>query len=210
MTRYWQPGEQAVLRYRRSGKVSYVFPITVVVDTRDMTALFLAAGTPIKKRVGPTGEPTPRDISYEDRSKLPVILGDGVWKHTNVLILVRPHEAHDVRLFFEPNTDRFLQFYVNLQRPVTRLAIGFETSDHVLDLEIQPDKSWHWKDEDEFADAQRIGRFSVEEATAIRSEGEQVIRDATMNRWPFNAGWEHWRPDPEWPLPSFPEGWDQD
>ena len=26
---------------------------------------------------------------------------------------------------------------------------------------------------------------------------------------PFEEGWENWRPDPDWPLPMIPEGWDQ-
>jgi hypothetical protein len=26
---------------------------------------------------------------------------------------------------------------------------------------------------------------------------------------PFDEGWEHWRPDPGWPLPELPDDWDR-
>jgi hypothetical protein len=50
--------------------------------------------------------------------------------------------------------------------------------------------------------------ISPTEAVAIRTEGERVIAAAEANQWPFNAGWEHWLPDPLWPVPGLPDGWD--
>jgi uncharacterized protein len=34
---------------------------------------------------------------------------------------------------------------------------------------------------------------------------------ARVEEWaaPFDQGWESWRPDPEWPLPEVPAGWDR-
>ena len=29
-----------------------------------------------------------------------------------------------------------------------------------------------------------------------------------IEEWPFPTGWESWRPDPTWPLPAVPPGWD--
>ena len=60
----------------------------------------------------------------------------------------------------------------------------------------------------ELAEAVEVGLFTSEQARAIRAEGECVI--ARVESWspPFDEGWEHWRPDPDWPLPSLPEGWE--
>ena len=69
---------------------------------------------------------------------------------------------------------------------------------------VRPDLSWSWKDEHELEAASRLGRFSPDEAAAIRAEGERVIA-----AWPFPTGWEDWRPDPSWPIPQLPEGWDR-
>ena len=97
----------------------------------------------------------------------------------------------------------FAGWYVNLQEPLRRSPLGFETDDLVLDIRIQPDRSWAWKDEDELEEAVRLGRFTEDEAQAIRAEGERVLEER-----PWPTGWEDWRPGPGWPLPRLPEGWD--
>ena len=72
-----------------------------------------------------------------------------------------------------------------------------------LDVWVEPDGTWSWKDEDDFADAQALDVLDEEAAAAIRVEGERVIRER-----PWPTGWEDWRPDPEWEPPSLPEGWE--
>jgi predicted RNA-binding protein associated with RNAse of E/G family len=61
--------------------------------------------------------------------------------------------------------------------------------DHALDVVIEPDGKWHWKDEDDFVEAQRLGVFTPEEAAAVRREGERVIAERL-----WITGWERWRP----------------
>jgi hypothetical protein len=61
--------------------------------------------------------------------------------------------------------------------------------DHALDLVIEPDGKWYWKDEDDFAEAQHLGVLTPQEAAAVRHEGERVIAGQL-----WLTGWEHWRP----------------
>jgi predicted RNA-binding protein associated with RNAse of E/G family len=89
-----------------------------------------------------------------------------------------------------------------------RTPVGFDSTDHLLDVQIAPDRAWNWKDEDEFAVVQSRGLISPADALATRAEGERVIAAAEQNLWPFNGGWEHWQPDPGWPIPAIPDGWD--
>jgi len=203
------PGDQILVRYRRLGPVTFAVPQTVVEDGPDLTVLFTHAGTPIKERMRPDGTPIPREISYEARSLVPVAVGDGIWKRNHVLTLVRPGDAHDIRLFWSEADWTFRGWYVNLQRPVKRVAVGFDTADHVLDISVDPAMNWSWKDEHELADAVRIGRFSQYEADAIRAEGERVIARIEARSWPFDAWYETWRPDPAWPIPTMPTNWDE-
>jgi len=207
---YWKPGDIALLRYRRLGPVTYALPTTVVADGEHLTMLYLRSGTPIKRRVLADGRPTPRDIPYAEQAALPVIVGAGHWTANHALILVRPGDAHDVRLFWSENDWTFRGWYVNLQRPVRRVRVGFDTADQVLDIFVEPDGTWRWKDEDEFAAAIEIGRFTPDEAAAIRAEGERVIERIETRAWPFNAGYERWRPDPAWPVPAMPDDWNSD
>lgn len=207
---YWTAGDIALLRYRRLGPVTYALPTTVVEDGEHLTRLYLRPGTPIKRRVLADGRPTPRHIPYREQAALPVIVGDGTWSANHALILIRPGDAHDIRLFWSEDDWAFRGWYINLQRPVQRERVGFDTADHVLDIVVEPDGTWHWKDDDELAAAIEIGRFTPDQAAAIREEGERVIPRIEARSWPFDAGYEHWRPDPAWPVPVLPSNWESD
>jgi len=206
---YRQSGDQALIRFRRLGKVSYAIPATIVTDGPEYAALFVMPGTPTKTRLMPDGSPIPRDFPFDQRAKLPHIVGDSVWKRNHALFIFPVGEAHDFRLHWSGDDWSFRGYYVNLQDPVKRVATGFDTADHVLDLDVAPDLSWSWKDEDEFAIAKEIGRFSAEEADAIRAEGERVIPEIEARRWPFDGSLIDWRPDPTWPIPTVPRDWNE-
>jgi hypothetical protein len=68
-------------------------------------------------------------------------------------------------------------------------------------LIVRPDGGYRWKDEDELEQAAAAGLL---DAAAVRAEAQRVLEE-----WPFPTGWEHWRPDPAWPVPQLPEGWDR-
>ncbi|MGH2558391.1 MAG: DUF402 domain-containing protein [Thermomicrobiales bacterium] len=204
----WTPGDAIVLRYRKRGCISWATPVRVIEDAPECVALYMAAETPRKRPVQLDGTPIPRSLPYEERHALPWRLGDTVWRETAVLMLTRPGAAHSFWAFWRGVDWSFRGWYVNLQAPLRRTAVGFDSEDHLLDVVVAPDLSWAWKDEDEFAAAQRIGRFSPDQATAIRTEGEAAIRAIERRAWPFDAGWESWRPDPSWAIPTLPAGWD--
>ena len=79
------------------------------------------------------------------------------------------------------------------------------SSDHVLDIVVQPDRTYHRKDEDELAEAVRQGRYTAAKAAAIEVDADEV--EAVIDAWgsPFCDGWESWQPDPAWPIPPLPD-----
>jgi hypothetical protein len=90
-----------------------------------------------------------------------------------------------------------------------RTPIGFDYMGQLLDIIVEPDLSgWHWKDEDEFQEAQELGLISPERAGSMRAEGESVVEMLLSGKSIFN-GWEHWKPDPSWEIPTLPEGWER-
>ena len=102
-------------------------------------------------------------------------------------------------------------WYVDLQEPLRRTVVGFDTMDNLLDIVISPDLSeWQWKDEDEFQEAVAIGVYSAEEARAIRAEGERAIELLRAGQPPFCDGWDKWSPPVEWQIPQLPDGWDKE
>lgn len=200
----WIPGSPIVYREVWRGKVWTARSVSVVQDAPDLIVLFFHAGTRWKK-------PIPLDPSTEQLRLLLVgnwQLVHATWKWDS-LILIHPGEAHAVHVMRGDNRE-FLGWYINLQEPLRRTAIGFDFMDHALDIVVKPDLSaWVWKDEDHFQWDQEVGLISSQEVREIRAEGGRVIERIRTRASPFNEGWENWFPPPEWPSPDLPKGWDQ-
>lgn len=204
----WKSGDQIALRFVRQGTVTYVTPCTVVEDSEDTIALYVAVDTPVKKPFGLDGQPIPRELTYTERRNTPWRLGDGKWTDRSVLWISEPGASHAVGVFWEGADRSFVGWYVNLQDPLRRSSAGFDTADHILDITIAPDLTWRWKDEDEFAEAIEHGRFTPEESARIRACGESVIAVMEHGDWPFQLEVAKWRPDPSWSIPEMPSNWD--
>lgn len=198
----WKPGDQIVLREVWQGKVWTGRPVTVVQDEPDLLALFIPAGTPWRKPVAPDGGPL----------RLPVsewVLADQR-QPIDVLRLTTPGARHGVLVFWREGHREFIGWYINLEEPLRRTAIGFDYMDQALDVVISADRTqWEWKDEDELMDAQAAGILTAQDAREVRAEGERAIRLLESGQPPFNGGWERWSPDPAWRIPELPEGWER-
>ncbi|MFI2370918.1 DUF402 domain-containing protein [Streptomyces sp. NPDC018833] len=207
----WRPGDQILWRYRGHApdldgcSVHICRPVTVVQDTADMLAVWMAPGTECVKPVLVDGTPVHRE-PLATRYTAPRTLTRDRWFGSGVLKLARPGDPWSVWLFWETGW-RFKSWYVNLEEPRTRWAGGVDSEDHFLDISVYPDRSWLWRDEDEFAEAQRVGLMDAEKAARVRAAGRAAV--ASIRAWetPFSAGWEHWRPDPSWPVPKLPADW---
>ena len=135
---------------------------------------------------------------------------DWSWVDTDVLTLTIPRASHSIYVMWEAGQANLRCWYVNLQEPLRRTPIGFDTMDQILDIVIKPDLSgWSWKDEDEFREAQKLGVFSVMQVRDLRVEGERVIESLRARAFPFNDGWAQWRPPLKWLKPELLQGWDK-
>ncbi|MFJ8926855.1 MULTISPECIES: cytidylyl-2-hydroxypropylphosphonate hydrolase [unclassified Streptomyces] len=205
----WAPGEPILWRYRANGGDGFHIcrPVTVVQDTDELLAVWMAPGTECVKPVIADGTPVHRE-PLATRYTKPRTLQRDRWSGTGVLKLARPGDPWSVWLFWEPGW-RFRNWYVNLEAPRARWAGGVDSEDHFLDLSVYPDGSWRWHDEDEFAQAQAVGLMSPAQASEVRSAGRLAVEAIENWRRPFPDGWQHWRPDPAWPVPALPADWDR-
>jgi hypothetical protein len=194
----WQPGDSVVLRYFSRGRPSGALPTRLVSNGGDR-ALWVPSGTPLKW-AGLNGRHI-REAPLRERFTQPWSPIDRPWTGDGVLILGRPGRAHSIWLFRDDG--RFAGWYVNLEAPWRPYRHGFDTEDHALDIWVEGDGSWRWKDEDELAVAVDVGFFTPAQAEAFRAEGECVVAE-----WPFPTGWEEWQADPAWPLLELPPDWD--
>ncbi|MGP3982554.1 cytidylyl-2-hydroxypropylphosphonate hydrolase [Streptomyces sp. KR80] len=204
----WAPGEHILWRYRGNATDRFHIcrPVTVVQDSPELLAVWMAPGTLCVKPVLSDGTPVHRE-PLATRYTKPRSVTLSRWFGTGVLKLARPGDPWSVWLFWEPGW-RFKNWYVNLEEPRHRWARGVDSEDHFLDIAVHPDRSWEWKDEDEFGQAQRAGLMSAPQAESVRAAGRAAVE--LIEAWgaPFRDGWEGWRPDPAWPIPGLPPDWD--
>ena len=198
------PGEVVALRYiTTAGQVDMVWPCRTIVDRPDVVALFIPAGS--------VTHVDPKRTAAEKRARPQpqVPLGRMVWRR-DTLRLLFPGQHHSVWLYWERDAAgrRFAGYFVNLEEPIRRTPIGFDTQDHTLDVVVSPALDWRWRDEGELGNHVAEGFFTPELAAAVRAEGERVIAAIEERAHPCLHGWVDWTPDPTWEIPAMPDGWD--
>ena len=198
--RRFAPGDPIVLRELWGDRVFEARPSLVVQDDPEQISLFLPPSVRCAVPVA------------EDGSVLRV--PDRPWRldvhrrgPQGVLSFAWPGIPYAVLLW---TTHHRPVWYVNLERPLERTGIGFDTVDHALDVLIELDgSSWTWKDEDELEEAVANGLFTEADADGFRRWGERARDRILRGEPPFDRDWAGWRPDPAWPTPELPEGWDR-
>lgn len=206
---FWEPGSQILWRYRQNAGDTFHIarPVTVVRDDEDLLAVWLAPGTECVKPVMADGTQVHAE-PLASRYKKPRDVARGRWFGTGVLKLARPGEPWSVWLFWEPGWC-FKNWYVNLETPLARWDGGVDSEDHFLDICVYPDRSWDWRDEDEFAQAQQDGLMDAQAAERVRAAGRSAVEMIRVWGSPFTDGWQNWRPNPAWGVPSLPDDWDR-
>ena len=200
MERWWHPGEPVVIREVWAGRIFEARPCTVVQDLPSQTTLFRPSGAACAVPIARDGSELRMPMDTWDLALRPAT--------SSILSFAWPETPYAVLLPWRED-GTLGQWYVNLQAPLVRTDVGFDTVDHVLDVVIEPDRSaWRWKDEDELAEAAAIGHFTAEDAAWFRWWGERAVEHVLLRQPPFDLDWESWTPDPSWPLPGLPFGWD--
>jgi uncharacterized protein len=194
-------GDRALFRFVWPGRIFWALPATVVEQSDARVALWIAPYSPIM-RPPSLRVPIPKVAARE------WTLGEECWLGGGVLMLHERGSAHSIWPRWN-ESGAFGGWYVNLEDPWRESALGFDTTDHALDIVVRPDRSWEWKDEDDLAKGVEVGLFSPPQARAIRQEGERVVERIESWSAPFDESWENWCPDPAWPMPSIPEGWNR-
>jgi hypothetical protein len=189
----WETGTSVRFRYVRDGRAFWTLPARVVRDDSEELVLWIAPGSEMLR--------PPQRVTAENLAAGRWNQQRSEWTGPGVLMRRTPREAgHAVWLFWTDGAERtFRGWYVNLEK-WSRDVRGVDAFDQVLDIWVNADGRWEWKDEDELADCVDAGVFSVRDAGRIRGEGQRVL-----DAWPFPTGWEEWEPDPTWAAPRLAE-----
>jgi Protein of unknown function (DUF402) len=206
----FRPGDTIVLQEIWRGRVWAARPMRVVADEGESVALWFPLGTCWKAPTSKPGRTWSED--HGERLARCAALGEWVFRDMEMdydsLWLMREGDWHAVWVSWLPGGEHW-GWYVNLQEPFRRTPAGFVTMDLVLDVIVDPDRSWRWKDEDELETFIEHGVIDEHLAGRVRAEGLEVARRAELNEPPFSEPWASWRPGAGWTRPELPEGWDE-
>jgi hypothetical protein len=192
----WRPGDAIVRRDVWRGRPVVGWGGTVVADDDDLLVLYMPEGAPLSATRDFFGAPHP--WSGKDR-----------WRGHGVLQLQRPGELHAVWVFWQGPERELGAWYVNIQEPFRRSALGFDTQDLELDIVISPAGTWRWKDEELLDAWVERGRWTPDEVAEIRAEGERITAELEAGRRWWSQEWATWEPDPSWHVPAeLPPDWD--
>lgn len=195
----FESGDGVALREIWEGRVWSARPATVVEDAEDQITLFIPAQA---RWMAPFRDGERLKIQQPEYE-----LVEQPYK-AHVLSWAWPGSSAAVLLFYEEDWSPS-HWYVNLEDPLRRSPVGFDTLDHKLDVIVGLDGAWHWKDEDQFEEIVERGVLPADDAPGLREEAERAIQRLLERRPPFDRDWFGWRPDPSWPEPALPEGWDR-
>ncbi|MFI6760630.1 DUF402 domain-containing protein [Micromonospora sp. NPDC050417] len=198
----------------RRGRIGWVRPATVVSDDDRGLLLWIGRGTPVAHEVADDGRGM-RAMPFTEWLTRSYQLATGVWAGPPLLMFLPAGADHSVWWFRDGATDRFTHWYVNLEEHAQRwddgAVAGVDMVDQDLDILVQPDLTWCWKDEEEFAErlAHPEGYWVPDEA-AVRAEGLRVVATIESGGFPFDGTWCDLVPDPAWTIPAaLPAGWNR-
>jgi len=212
MTKSWMPGEPVALRGIYNNRVWYMQSALVVHDSPEEVALAILPGAECS---------APREYIHGKHGDCGLYdrwgnyLGDRwnmenyLWRTNRLLILLQPEMYYARMFFWDHGSGNFLCYYVNFQLPFRRTEIGFDTLDLELDIIIEPDHEWHWKDVENYQKGIDCGVIRREWVEQIDKAKQEVLETHENRSYPFDGSWLDWKPDPSWQLPRLLENWDK-
>jgi hypothetical protein len=207
----FEPGETIYLRHFQRAQLGLLFPLRAVHCGNDGLLLWTPAGTQGWHFDMPDG----RGLSQTplpEWSATPRVPGTHRVDHDFLSWHPRGRD-YSIRWFFRP-AGTFSGWYANLEEPAVAWRdadlAGIDTVDWDLDVVIRPDRTWEWKDEEEFtARLAMPDAYWVDDEQRVRRAGHDVIALVEAGAFPFDGTWCDFRPDPTWPAISskMPTGW---
>ncbi len=207
------PGRVVLYRNIDGPRTASVRPCRVVSDDERGLLLWLPRDSKVLVQDAVDGRGI-RDMPFPEWVTLPTRMVEKTWQGPGVLKFLPPEADHSV-WFFRDDEGGFSFWYVNLEARALRWddgdVAGVDVIDQDLDVEVRPDRTWAWKDEDELAERLALSEhYWVHDEDALWAEGRRVIKRAEAGEFPFDGTWTDFRPEPAWDVPlELPPGWDR-
>ena len=204
----WKPGDIVAWRGIYRERVWHAQTTIVVQDTPEEIVLTLLPGT---ECIAPEGyldgkDSNKRRWNFKDQDWE---IQNYVWRTNRLLLLLEPEKYYSIMHFWDHSSNEFLCYYINFQLPFQRTAYGVDTLDLDLDIVINPDLSFEWKDEDDYQKAIDHRVIFPEWVAGIEDAKKDVFDKLEKRGYPFDGAWLNWMPDLNWSPPKLPVNWDK-
>ncbi len=202
----WSPGDTIVFRHVGHGDGRVLgWPHVVIEDRLERTVLYQPEGAPFL-------------VFNQDEKHFEPHLVIRMY----ALRIVCPGQPYYVSLWFQGDTGippwwqphfggdypgAFRGWKVDMCSPPRRTAIGFDTTDDVLDYIIRPDYTWYIKDDDDLTGFTAAGVYTEEEAARIREACHNILPLIEARTSPFDDEWIDWSPSAVLVLGHVPTDW---
>ena len=199
MNNVWQGGDHILLRGVVDGQVWEALSVIVIKDSPEETVLLLS----------PDAECAWTNIAQGNRWQAMASrdwsLQLNEWRNNWLLIFLEPNKYYAIDLIW--NEARiFTGYYVNFQLPYRRTKLGFDSFDLELDLVVNKDLEWHWKDVADYEAGIQSGGIHQSWVTEIEQAKQEVLERIDQRMYLFDGSWLSWQP-PSRSAPKLPIGW---
>jgi protein associated with RNAse G/E len=203
----WNPGDTVVWRGIYRNQVWHAQTCFIVKDTPEETVVALLPGTECMMPEGDSDGKKNGKRRWDFKEKQWEI--ERFYWHTNrLLALTEPQRYYSTILFWDNESNKFLCYYINFQLPYWRSHCGIDTLDLDLDLIINPDYSYEWKDIDDYQKGIEMEIILPEWVQGIETAKQEIFGRLEKRQYPYDGSWLDWIPDPTWSPLRLPEGWD--
>lgn len=205
-----QVGEDIALRCIFNQRVSYAQSVTVIQDTEEQTVLLLLPGAQCAATEGyftwRTGDNS-LGSRWDEMLQGTWKLREFSWETNRFLFLLWPGKFYSIYLIWNQQTNGLVCYYVNFQTPFQRSETGFDFFDLELDVVINPDFTWRWKDLEDYQDGIRAGCIRPEWVQGIEQAKTEVFALLEKRAYPFDGTWLDWKPAGSHAPAQLPQGW---
>jgi Protein of unknown function (DUF402) len=195
----WAYGDAIVRREVAWGRPWFAVAERVVEDTDGLFVTFVPTGAPFGYGAGP----------WPTANGLQPWYPKPAWTGHGTLIVQRPGDAYAIQHFWTGDDRRFERWYVNLQAPMRRTAIGYDTDDHELDLVVWADGRRDLKDDEKMEERVREGRYTAAEVVEFRALAADIAAMLDAARAWWDPRYAEWEPDPAWGPITLVDGWER-
>lgn len=204
----WKPGDIVIWRETFNDRIWHAHTAIAVKDNPEETALAFLPGS---EGMGPQGwvDGSNKGDRPREFMKEPWMLKKYSWRNFRTLFVLEPQKYYATAYYWNAGNNQFLSYCINFQTPFTRSHSCIDTRDLELDLIVNPDLSYEWKDLKEFQKGIQTGAIFPEWIPGIESAKGEILNKLQKRQYPFNGSWLNWMPDLAWSPPKLPENWDK-